>query len=195
MPALLLALMSPGAAAVAEPKPLVPATARPTLMASLPPAPPPAPPFSRKAEAAAGSIGALVSREFKRCGAADTNSNGRYVEALGTARHSPEWQKAAVAMNNALTVCRDLRGVLRRQKDFLLDLIQNGAGEDVIAARVRLQSVSSELAALETFFSAETLQYRDLVNAGWGNPHCSERALTGFEPPSSLCAGPAPEPR
>ncbi|TMJ18672.1 MAG: hypothetical protein E6G92_02190 [Alphaproteobacteria bacterium] len=131
-----------------------------------------------------------MSREFARCGEATTNSNGRYVEALGTARHSAEWQRAALAMNNALAVCRHLRGALRRQKDFLLGLVQGGAGQDVDAARARLDGVSSELEALERFFSTETLKYRDLVNVGWGNPHCAA-PLTGFEPPASLCRTPA----
>ena len=92
-------------------------------------------------------------------------------------------------MNNALAVCRHLRGALRRQKDFLLGLVQGGAGQDVDAARARLDGVSSELEALERFFSTETLKYRDLVNVGWGNPHCAA-PLTGFEPPASLCRTP-----
>ncbi|MDB5692486.1 MAG: hypothetical protein JWO81_1549 [Alphaproteobacteria bacterium] len=193
--ALLIVLLAPSAAVAAKPKHFVIATRQPTLITVLPPAPPAPPPFSRKANAAAGSIGAQVSQEFKRCGYARTNSNGRYVDALGTARHSPEWQKATLAMNNALTVCRNLREALRRQKDFLLDLVQNGRGQDVDAARIRLDSVSSELEALERFFSTETLKYRDLVNVGWGNPHCDEGPLTGFERPASLCAKPPAVPR
>lgn len=98
-------------------------------------------------------------------------------------------------MNNALTVCRRLRRALRRQKDFLLNLVQSGAGQDIDAAQVRLDSVSSELEALERFFSTETLKYRDLVNVGWGNPHCVEGPLTGFERPASLCGTPEAVPR
>ena len=194
MLALTAVLLAPGAAVPHQ----ADSAARPsqsTLATELPPVPPAAPPFSRRAIPAARSIGAQVSREFTRCSDASTNSNGRYVEALGTARHSPEWQRAALAMDNALTVCRDLRSALRRQKDFLLDLVQSRAGQDVDAARVRLDSVSAELEALERFFSTETLRYRDLVNVGWGNPHCNERRLTGFEPPTSLCDRPAIVPR
>ena len=192
--ALLAVLLAPSAASVPEPVHSDTRTIPSAVTILLPPAPPPPPPFSRRVAPAARSIGARVSREFARCGDATTNSNGRYVDAFGTARHSPEWQRAALAMNNALTVCRDLRRALRSEKDFLLDLVQTGAGQDVDAARVRLASVSSQLEALERFFSTETLKYRDLVNAGWGNPHCAERPLTGFERPASLCGTPAAVP-
>jgi len=193
--ALLTVLLSPSATAVPGSEHLATRTNQSALASLLPPAPPPLPPFSRRVTPSARSIGAQVSREFARCGDAGTNSNGRYVDALGTARHSPEWQRATLAMNNALTVCRGLRGALRRQKDFLADLIRNGSAQDADAARVRLGSASSGLEALERFFSSETLKYRDLVDAGWGDPHCAHGPLTGVERPESLCGTPAAVPR
>ena len=152
----------------------------------LPPAPPPPPPFSRKVEAAARRIGARVDEEFKRCGTARTNSNGRYVEAFGTPRHSAEWKKATLAFDNALTVCRGLRRALRDQEDFLVSVAQSGSRHDGDLAAGQLGGVLSELQAIEQFFATETPRYRELLTVGWGNPHCAEHP-DGFMPASSIC--------
>ena len=152
----------------------------------LPRVPPPPPPFTHKVEAEAQRIGARVNDEYKRCGDAMTNSNGRYVEAFGTPRHSAEWKKAALAMENALTVCRSLRRALRDQEDFLVGLAQNGTSHDGGLAAQQLGGVSSELEATEQYFVTEVPRYRELLTIGWGNPHCVARP-DGFMPPSSVC--------
>lgn len=152
----------------------------------LPPAPPPLPPFTRKIEAIARRIGTRVNGEFIRCGDARTNSSGRYVEAFGTSRYSAAWNKAALAMNNALTVCRGLRRALRDQKAFLAGVVQNGSKYDHDLAAEQIVGVSSELEATKRYFATETSQYRDLLAVGWGNPHCAERP-DGFMPASSIC--------
>ena len=155
-------------------------------LASVPPPRPP-PPFSEKAATVATFEAEHVSYEFQRCHLATTNSNGRYVEAMGTARFSPEWKKATLAMENALNVCQDLRQALRNEKESLLRIIQSGAKQDVDAARARLDSVAFELDGIEKYFSTETIKYRDLVALGWGNPHCVDPALGSISPPKSLC--------
>ena len=141
----------------------------------LPLAPPPPPPFTHKVEVQARRIGARVSGEFKRCGDARTNSNGRYVDAMGTPRHSAEWNKAALAMNNAFAICRALRRALRDQEDFLVGVAQNGNRHDGDLAAQQLGGVSSELEAIEQYFATEAPRYRELLTVGWGNPHCVER--------------------
>lgn len=152
----------------------------------LPPATPPPPPFTHKIEAAARRVGGRVNAEFKRCGDARTNSNGRYVEAMGTPAHSAKWKKATVAMEKALTVCRGLRQALRDQEDFLVGIAQNGTSHDGDLAAGQLEAVSSELEATEQYFATETPRYRELLTIGWGTPHCVERP-DGFMPPSSIC--------
>jgi hypothetical protein len=127
-----------------------------------------------------------VDDEFKRCGAARTNSNGRYVEAFGTASYSAEWHQAALAMNNALTVCRGLRRALREQEDFLVGIAQSGGSHDAALAAAQLEGVSSELEATEQYFATEARRYRELIAVGWGNPHCDEHP-DGFMPASSIC--------
>lgn len=152
----------------------------------LPLAPPPPPPFTHKIEAAALRIGERVNDEFKQCGDARTNSNGRYVEAMGTPAHSTEWERATVTMENALTVCRGLLQALRDQEDFLVGVAQNGTRHDAELAAGQLAGVSSELEAAEQYFATETPRYRELLTVGWGSPHCVERP-DGFMPPSSIC--------
>ena len=152
----------------------------------LPPAPPIPPPFSHKIEAAALRLGTRVNGEFERCGDARTNSNGRYVEAMGTPAFSAAWQKATAAMNDALTVCRGLRQALRDQNDFLVRVAQTGTKHDADLAAAQLENVSSELEATEQYFATETPRYRDLLTTGWGNPHCVEQA-DGYMPASSIC--------
>lgn len=153
----------------------------------LPPAPPPPPPFTHKVEAVARRIGARVTDEFKQCGDSRTNSNGRYVEAMGTPAHSAEWKKATVAMQNALNVCRGLRRALRDQEDFLVRVAQSGSPHDGALAAGQIETISSELEATEQYFATEAPRYRELLTVGWGNPHCVERP-DGFMPPSSMCA-------
>jgi hypothetical protein len=131
-------------------------------------------------------IGARVADEFKRCGYARTNSNGRYVDAMGTPRHSAEWNNAARAINNAFTVCRGLRRALRDQEDFLVGIAQNGNRHDGSLAAQQLENVSSELVALEQYFATEAPRYRALLTVGWGNPHCVERA-DGYISPTAVC--------
>lgn len=152
----------------------------------LPPVPPPPPPFTPKVEAVALQIGARVNAEFKRCGDASTNSNGRFVDAFGTPRFSAQWKNATVAMDNALTVCKGVRRALRKQEDFLVDIIQRGTRYDAGIAAPQLEVVSSELEAIEQYFSTEAPRYRQLLTVGWGNPHCAQRP-DGFMPPSSIC--------
>jgi hypothetical protein len=152
----------------------------------LPRVPPSPPPFTHKVEAVARRIGARVSDGFKRCGDARTNSNGRYVEAMGTPAHSAEWKKATVAMKNALTLCRSLQRALRDQQDFLVGLAQNGKKHDGDLATGQLETVSSELQATEQYFVSEARRYRELLTVGWGNPHCVERP-DGYMPARSIC--------
>ena len=152
----------------------------------MPRVPPPPPPFTRKVEAVARRTGARVNDEYKRCGDARANSNARFVEAFGTPRYSADWKKAALAMNNALTVCRGLRRALRDQTDFLVQVTQTGTKYDGDLAAGQLVGVSSELEATEQYFTTETPRYRELLTVGWGNPHCAERP-DGFMPPSSIC--------
>lgn len=155
----------------------------------LPPTPPPPaipPPFTHKVQAVTKRIGLRVNEEFKRCGDATTNSNGRYVEAFGTPRFSAEWKKAAIAIKNALTVCRGLRRALREQEDFLVSVAQDGTSHDGALAAKQLEGVSSELHATEQYFATEARRYRQLLTDGWGDPHCAERP-DGFMPASSIC--------
>lgn len=152
----------------------------------LPLALPPPPPFSRKIGAVAVRIGARVNSEFKRCGDARAYSNKYSVEAFGTPRHSAEWTKATVAMENALTVCRGLRRALRDQEDFLVGVTQNGTRYDGDLAAGQLVNVSYELQETEQYFITEAPRYRELLTVGWGNPHCDEHP-DGFMPPSSIC--------
>lgn len=152
----------------------------------LPRVPPPPPPFTRKVEVTARRIGARVSAEFERCGYARTNSNGRYVEAMGTPAHSPEWQKAAAAMENALKVCRGLRRALRAQQNFLRGIAQNGTRHDAELASGQLKTVSYELQGLEQYYATEVPQYRQVLSVGWGDPHCVEHP-DAFTPPIAAC--------
>jgi hypothetical protein len=96
------------------------------------------------------------------------------------------WLKAALAMNNALTVCRDLRRALRDQEDFLVGVAQNGTKYDGDLAAGQLVGVSYELEGIEQYFVTEAPRYRELLTVGWGNPHCVERP-DGFMPTSSVC--------
>ena len=152
----------------------------------MPAAPPPPPPFTHKVEAVARRIGARVNDEFKRCGDASAYSNKYSVEAFGTPRFSVEWKKAADAMNNALTVCRDLRRALREQEDFLVGVAQNGNKHDGNLAAGQLIGVWYELQGTEQYFATEAPRYRKLLTEGWGDPHCLERP-DGYMPASSLC--------
>jgi len=152
----------------------------------LPAAPPSLPPFTHKVEAVARRIGMRVNDEFKRCGEARAYSNKYSVDAFGTLRHSAEWKKATAAMENALTVCRGLRQALRDEEDFLVAVTQHGTKYDGDLAAGQLRGVSSELEATEQYFATETPRYRELLTAGWGNPHCAERP-DGFMPASSIC--------
>lgn len=161
----------------------------------LPRVPPPPPPFSHKVEAAALRIGARINDEFKRCSDARANSNARYVEAMGTDRFSAEWRKAALAMQNALTVCRALRRSLRDQEDFLVRVAQSLTRHDGNLAVGQLVGVSSELEATEQYFVTETPRYRALLTDGWGDPHCDAGPLTGFERPAGICANSSGAPR
>lgn len=153
---------------------------------SLPAAPPPPPPFTQKVEAAARRIGARVEDEFKRCGDARANGNARSVEAMGTPKHSAEWETATVAMKNALTVCRGLRHALRDQQRFLAGVARNGTRYDRGLAAGQLVGVRYEIEGIEQYYADETPRYRDLRATGWGNPHCVDRP-DGFMPPSSIC--------
>lgn len=153
----------------------------------LPAAPPPPPPFTHKVEVVARRIGARVNDEFKRCGEARAYSNKYSVEAFGTLRFSAEWKKAADAMNDALTVCRDQVRALREQEDFLVGVAQDGNKHDGDLAAGQLVGVWYELQGIEQYFATETPRYRKLLTEGWGDPHCLERP-DGYMPASSLCA-------
>jgi hypothetical protein len=153
----------------------------------LPAAPAPPPPFTHKLEAVARRIAARVHDAFERCGDARAYSNKYSVEAFGTPRFSAEWKKAADAMNNALTVCRDQRRALREQEDFLVGVAQNGTKYDGELAAEQLVGVWYELRGIEQYFANETPRYRKLLTEGWGDPHCLERP-DGYMPASSLCA-------
>ena|SRR5947209_3815310 len=111
---------------------------------------------------------------------------GASSRRLGLPRYSAEWNKAAVAMNNALTICRDLRRALRDQKDFLVHVTQNGIRYDGDLAAGQLVNVSYELEGVEQYYTTESPRYRQLLTAGWGNPHCAERP-DGFMRPSRIC--------
>lgn len=152
----------------------------------LPPAPPPLPPFTQKVDAVARRLGARVNDEYKRCGDARNYSNKYSVEAFGTPRFSAEWKKAADAMNNALTVCRDQQHALRKQQDFLVGIVQYGTKYDGELAARLLDDVGFELRAIEQYFATEAPRYRKLLTDGWGDPHCLERP-DGYMPASSLC--------
>jgi hypothetical protein len=152
----------------------------------LPRVPPPPPPFTHKIEAVARRIGTRVNDEFKRCGEARAYSNKYSVEAFGTPRFSAEWKKAADAMNNALTVCRDQRRALHKQEEFLAGIAHNGAKYDADLAAGQLVGVRYELQGIEQYFVTETPRYRKLLTEGWGDPHCLERP-DGYMPASSLC--------
>lgn len=152
----------------------------------LPAAPPPPPLFTQKIEAVARRLGVRVNDEFKRCGEARAYSNKYSVEAFGTPRFSVEWKKAADAVNNALTVCRDQRRALREQEDFLVGIAQNATKDDGDLAAKELVGVWYDLQAIEQYFATETPRYRKLLNEGWGDPHCLERP-DGYLPASSLC--------
>lgn len=89
-------------------------------------------------------------------------------------------------MSDALTICRGLRRALRDRKYFLLDVVASGEKYDSDLAAHEINGVSSELKATENFLDQETFRYRDLLTAGWGNPHCVERP-DGYMPPSSIC--------
>lgn len=155
-------------------------------MPPMPAAPPPPPPFTPKVEAVAEQIAARVNDAFKRCGDASAYSNKYSVEAFGTPRFSAEWKKAADAMRNALTVCRDKRRELRKQKDFLLSVTRNGTKYDRQLAAGALVGLSYELHASEQYFATEKPRYRRLLIDGWGDPHCIDRP-DGYMPASSVC--------
>lgn len=150
------------------------------------PAPKPPPPYTHKVEVMSKLSGEQVSDEFKRCGDARTNSNGRSVDAMGTPRFSAQWKIATEKMSDALTICHGLRRALRDRKDFLLDVVANGDKHDSDLAISDVSGTSSELDATESFLGRETIRFRDLLIEGWGNPHCVERP-DGYMPPSSIC--------
>lgn len=152
----------------------------------LPAAPPPPPPFTKKVQPVARRLVARVNDQFKRCGNARAYINKYSVEAFGTPRFSAEWKKAADAMNNALTVCRDQRRALREQEDFLEDVAQTGKKYDGELAAGQLVGVWYELQGIEQYFATETPRYRKLLTEGWADPHCLERP-DGYMPASSLC--------
>lgn len=152
----------------------------------LPRVPAPPPPFTQKVELVARRIGLRVNDEFKRCGDARAYSNKYSVEAFGTPRFSAEWKKAADAMNNALTICRDQRRALREQEDFLVGVAQNGNKYDGDLAAGQIVGVWYELQGIEQYFATETPRYRKLLTEGWGDPHCLERP-DGYMPASSIC--------
>ena len=151
-----------------------------------PPAPLPPTPFTHKVEVMSRLLAASVTDEFKRCGDARTNSNGRYVEAMGTARFSSEWRRATETISDALTICRGLRRALRDRKDFLLDVMTGGSSYDSDLASREIDGVSFDLEATERYFREEAARYRGLLMTGWGDPHCVERP-DGYMPPSSIC--------
>lgn len=151
-----------------------------------PSAPMPLPPFTHKVEVMSRQLVANVMEEFKRCGDARTNSNGRSVEAMGTARFSPEWKRATEALSDALTICRGLRRAVRDRKDFLVEIMTEGTSYDSDLASRQIDGASYEVDAIEKYFTDEGQRYRALLMTGWGNPHCVERP-DGYMPPSSLC--------
>ncbi|MFV1920765.1 hypothetical protein VPH46_15235 [Sphingomonas sp. MJ1 (PH-R8)] len=124
------------------------------------------PPFTPDVDAEVRRIGERTSAEFARCGIARTNSNGRYVEAIGTPSHSPKWKKAKAAMRNALNTCQGLRYALRDQVDHFQHIVQEGAPNDAQIAQLSLSGLASELQGVEHFYNTETSRYRQLVSYG-----------------------------
>lgn len=152
----------------------------------MPRVPPPPPPFTRNVETVARRLGARVNDEYKRCGDARAYSTKYSVEAFGTARYSAEWNKAARAINNALTICRSLWQALADQENFLVRVSKNGNRYDRHLAAGQLVGLSYEFQGIEQYFATETPYYRELLAVGWGKPHCAQRP-DGFMPPSSIC--------
>lgn len=132
----------------------------------VPLAPPLPPPFTPNVEAEVRRIGERTTAEFARCGLARTNSNGRYVEAVGTPAHSPKWKKARAAMRDALNTCQGLRDALRDQVDHFQHIVQDGAPTDAQTAQRSLSGLASELQGIEHFYTTETSRYRQLVSYG-----------------------------
>lgn len=153
---------------------------------SMPAPPKPPPPYTHKVEVMSKLLGDHVAEEFKRCGDARTDSNGRSVEAMGTPRFSAEWKIATEKMRDALRICQGLRRALHNREGFLLDVVATGGKHDSDLAIPDMSGTASELKGIESFLDRETMRFRDLLAEGWGNPHCIERA-DGYLPPSSIC--------
>ena len=96
-----------------------------TIADSLP-APKPPRPFTAPVETEARQIAKRVSDAFARCDPIRTNATGRYVDAMGTPAHSPEWEKAKLRLREALIACQGLRQSRRDLSDFFQRVAREG---------------------------------------------------------------------
>lgn len=140
------------------------------------PAPLPPPPYSHSVQVESVLLGSVLFAAQERCSNAFGDSAGRYVEAFGTPRGSPEWKLAASKMLDMLTICHERSKAARAQKDFLEKVVQSGSQRDSDIAAKSLDGTVYQLNFFEKQIAEETVRYRKLITAGWGDPPCVDKS-------------------
>lgn len=151
------------------------------------PAPLPPPPYSHSVQVESVLLGSVLFAAQERCSNAFGDSAGRYVEAFGTPRGSPEWKLATSKMLDMLTICHERSKAARVQKDFLETIIKSGSQHDSEIAVKFLDGTVNQLNSFEKQMADETVRYRKLATTGWGDPHCVDKP-DGIMPNWKLCS-------
>ncbi|WP_343528644.1 hypothetical protein [Sphingomonas sp.] len=117
----------------------------------------------------------------KRCGDAFSISNAKGVEAMGTPKFSDEWKLATEKQSDMLTICHERTRALREQKDFFAHVVARGGKRDGGLALPSLEAAVQQLNFYEDWEAKESIRYQRMVEAGWGDTHCIEKAVVYTE--------------
>lgn len=125
-------------------------------------------PFTAKVQALSRKLGEQVAKQHDRCDAPFGKATARYVEAMGSPAHSPEWEKAKAAQHEMIEACQNYRSALRAQSDFMQKVVANGSRYDAKLARAALSSLTFVVKGWEDQLLEATLDYEELVLFGRG---------------------------
>ncbi|RYF40242.1 MAG: hypothetical protein EOO38_22175 [Cytophagaceae bacterium] len=131
-------------------------------------APLPPPPFTALVEAESRRIGARVIASYNRCSTANAKTAARYVEAMGTAAHSVEWETAKADLHNVLVECQSNRNAIREQSDFFQRTVLEGGKYDAEIAQRTLGDYVYIVKSNEDRFREWTADYFELNAFGRG---------------------------
>lgn len=125
-------------------------------------------PFTAKVQALSRKVGGQVAKQHDRCDAPLGKATVRYVEAMGSPAHSPEWEKAKAAQHEMIEACQNYRSALRAQSDFMQKVVASGSEYDAKLARAALSSLTFVAKGWEDQLLEATLDYEELVLFGRG---------------------------